>query len=199
MKTNETNTSNLDSIPNNQNGGLINLDSLVQKVKWEDQKNLRMTKAFLWIYIILTIFYSGLIIFNPDPDIKLIDRISGICYIASMIAFAWIFKVGYREYKDIDYSLPLIEMLRKVAKRYQLKAWKFFVLAVPVLLMDAGLTLSFYEDLLPMEPLNRILLIQTIYIPVMVTSGFIGYLIWRKKQKPLRDNALMLIEELEKG
>lgn len=198
MKTSEsTNTTSLNNISENKNGNFVNLDSLIQNVKWEDQKNLRISKSFLWIYIVMALVYTGLFIINPDPGIKLIDRISFSFYIASMIAFAWIFKAGLKEYKNIDYSLPLIEMLRKVAKRYQLKAWKFLVLAIPILLMDAGLTISFYEDLLPMTPLDRILLVQVIYIPVMVTSGIIGYLIWRRKQKPLRDRALELIKELE--
>jgi len=180
------------------NGNQVNMDSLIRSVKSEDARNLRISKSFLWIYIVLAIVYTGLIVINPDPELKLIDRISGTCYIASMVVFAWIFRAGLKEYKSIDYSLPLIEMLRKVAKRYQLRARKFLILSIPILLMDAGLTLSFYEDLLPMEPINRVLIIQVIYIPVMTISGFIGYLVWRRKQKPLRDNALMLIEELER-
>jgi len=181
-----------------QNGNQVNLDSLIKNVKAEDDKNLRISKSFLWVYIILAIIYAGLMVFNPDSDIKLADRISGACYLASMVIFALMFKKGLKEYRSIDYTLPLIEMLRGVAKRYQLKARKFILLSIPILLMDVGLTLSFYEDILPMEPINRVLIIQVFYIPVMTISGFIGYLVWRRKQKPLRDNALMLIEELER-
>lgn len=181
-----------------QNGNQVNLDSLIRNVKAEDDKNLRISKSFLWVYIILAIIYAGLMVLNPDSDIKLIDRISGAFYLASMIVLAYIFKVGLKEYRSIDYTLPLIEMLRGVAKRYQLRARKFIQLSIPILLMDVGLTLSFYNDLLPMEPINRVLIIQVIYIPVMTISGFIGYLVWRKKQKPLRDNALILIDELER-
>jgi len=181
-----------------QNGNQVNLDSLIRNVKAEDAKNLRISKSFLWVYIILAIIYAGLMVLNPDSDIKLIDRISGAFYLVSMVVFAYMFKAGLKEYQSIDYTLPLIEMLRGVAKRYQLRARKFILLSIPIILMDVGLTLSFYEDLLPMEPINRVLIIQVFYIPVMTISGFIGYLVWRKKQKPLRDNALLLIEELEK-
>lgn len=197
MTTNETQYNNQGEI-GMQNGNQVNLDSLIRNVKAEDDRNLRISKSFLWVYIILAIIYAGLMVFNPDSDIKLIDRISGACYLASMVIFAFMFKKGLKEYRSIDYSLPLIEMLRGVAKRYQLKARKFILLSIPILLMDVGLTLSFYEDLLPMEPINRVLIIQVFYIPVMTISGFIGYLVWRRKQKPLRDNALMLIEELER-
>jgi hypothetical protein len=34
---------------------------------------------------------------------------------------------------------------------------------------------------------------------ILLCIGFgIGYLIWRKRQKPLRDHALLLLAELEK-
>lgn len=194
MMSNENNNTN-HSIKNN--GYSVDVDSLIDRVKTEDEKNLRMTKSFVWIYIVLVIIYAGLIVFNPDPDITIIKRISGLSYIASMLGFAWIFRNGYKEFKSIDYSLPVIEMLRNVAKRYQLKVSKFLILSIPILLMDVGLTLSFYNNLLPMTPINRVLIIQVFYIPIMTISGYIGILVWRKKQKPLRDNALELLKELE--
>lgn len=179
----------------NMNNKLVSIDSLTNKVKAEDAKNLRITKSFQWIYIVLIIVYAALLIF--DPQIKSIDRIVGAFYIASFIAFILIFRKGYKEYKNIDYSLPVIEMLRKTADRYRLKVEKLLTLIIPILLMDVGVTLRFYNDLLPMSPLNRILVVQAVYIPVFAISAFIGILIWRKKQKPLRDRALELIKELE--
>lgn len=181
-----------------QNGNSIDLELLVNNVKNEDAKNLHITKYFLWIYIIMVVVYSGLMVFNPDKDLTTRDRISGSFYVASMIAFALIFRKGYKEFKSIDYTLPVIEMLRSVAKRYHLRSRKFVELSIPILLMDVGLTISFYNRMLPISPIERILLIQAIYIPVMTFSGFLGYLKWRRKQKPLHDNALQLIAELEK-
>lgn len=176
-------------------GKAVDMDSLINKVKVEDAKNLRITKSFQWVYIVLIVIYTGLLIF--DPYIKSIDRIIGAFYIASFIAFILIFRKGYKEYKSIDYTLPVIEMLRETANRYRLRVGKLLSLIIPILLMDVGVTLRFYNDLLPMSPLNRVLIVQAIYIPVFAMSALIGILIWRKKQKPLRDRALELIEELE--
>lgn len=176
-------------------GKAVDMDSLINKVKVEDAKNLRITKSFQWVYIVLIVIYTGLLIF--DPYIKSIDRIIGAFYIASFIAFILIFRKGYKEYKSIDYTLPVIEMLRETANRYRLRVGKLLSLIIPILLMDVGVTLRFYNDLLPMSPLNRVLIVQAIYIPVFAVSALIGILIWRKKQKPLRDRALELIEELE--
>lgn len=173
----------------------INMDSLISRVKDEDAKNLRITKSFQWVYIILIVLYTGLLIF--DPYIKSIDRIIGALYIASFIAFILIFRKGYKEYKNINYSLPLIEMLRETANRYRLRVNKLLILLIPILLMDVGVTLRFYNDLLPLSPVSRVLVVQAIYIPVFTLSALIGVLIWRKKQKPLRDRALELLKDLD--
>ena len=181
---------------NKLNGNFVDMDSLINNVKAEDNRNLRLTKTFQWLYVGMFILYTGMMFF-PYPEIPIIKRISQVFFIASMIAFAIIFRYGFKEYKNIDYSLPVIEMLRNAAKRYQFKIKKLLTLLIPIFLLDVGLTLSFYNDLLPLEPLNRVLLIQAIYIPVMTISAVIGYFVWRSRQKPLRDNALKLIEELE--
>jgi len=88
-------------------------------------------------------------------------------------------------------------MLKKTTDRYRLRVDKLLTLIIPVLLMDVGITLRFYNDLLPMSPINRVLVVQAVYIPAFAISAFIGILVWRKKQKPLRDRALELIKELE--
>ncbi len=180
----------------NSNGNSINMDSLMNRVKDEDAKNLRISKSFQWIYILFAVLYT-VILFIPDPNMTSNRKISGVFYLSSMLGFGLIFRYYYKEYRSIDYTLPIIEMLKSVANRYRLQTVKILVLLIPVLLMDAGITLVFYDDLLPINPLNRVLIVQAIYIPVMTISALIGIWIWSKKQKPLRDRALELIRELE--
>jgi hypothetical protein len=63
-------------------------------------------------------------------------------------------------------------------------------------LIDAGVTISFFYRLSSLEPISRILVVQAFYIPVILISSFIGYLIWRKKHKPLYEMARQLLKEL---
>ncbi len=63
--------------------------------------------------------------------------------------------------------------------------------------MDIGLTFTFYDRPLGSSPLIRFLIVQAFYIPIMLTSLIIGIRIWKKKQKPLREEALKLLKELE--
>jgi hypothetical protein len=87
-------------------------------------------------------------------------------------------------------------MLSKAVKRYKF-SFTYILQALPALiLIDAGLTLSGYYRWLSVEPLNRILIVQAFFIPVLIISGFIGYMVWRKRQKPLHDRAQQLLKEL---
>jgi hypothetical protein len=178
---------------------MIDLDSLIKRVKREDENNKIISRVFLWVFIFMVIAYLTHYLFFLSSKTNLLTHIKEFCNIASMIAFAWIFKDGLKDYKNIDYTVPLIDMLKQVVKRYQIRIRSYLTLLIPVLLLDVGITLNFYQDLLPISPINRILLVQAIYIPIMTCAGIAGYFIWKRKQQPLKDNALKLIEELERG
>ncbi|NOU19444.1 MAG: hypothetical protein HOO91_17960 [Bacteroidales bacterium] len=176
---------------------LPNMELFTSKLKKEDEYNLKISKTFFRIYIGFIGFYFIIIIVNLFFDRGLIQVLSQILFILSFVAFVLIFRDNLKIFKKIDYSLPLAEMLNAVVKRYHLKIGYLLILLIPIVLMDGGLTLSFYEDLESLSPLNRVLIVQAFYIPVMAISTLIGILIWRHKQKPLRDKALELLKELE--
>lgn len=170
-----------------------NLEGLISKLKSRDSYNLKTMRNFKWMYFILMIVYTLLIVVNPDPDLNWIHRVSGICYVLSFILFWLLFKNYQKEFVAVDYSSSVLETLKKGADRYKF-AYKNILKAIPALLLiDIGLTLSFvsrHEG----DVLMLVLSIQAIFIPVLCFSGFIGYLIWRQKEKPLRDRALEMLK-----
>jgi len=174
------------------------METFTSKLKKEDEYQLRISKSFLWIYLgFIGLYFIMMIAELIFSEQELSSILSQIFFILSFVAFVLIFRYNLKIFKKIDYSLPLAEMLTAVAKRYQLRSSYFLIIFIPIVLMDVGLTLSFYEDLVSMSPLNRILIVQAFYIPIMAISTIIGLLIWRHKQKPLRDKALELLKELE--
>lgn len=191
MKTN--------NIKNNlgENDFLVNLESFTGQLKKEDERNLQLSKAFFWIYLGFIGLYSILIVVSMFYHRGFYRLFSEIFFILTFVSFIFIFRYNLKIFKNIDYSLPLAEMLKGVVKRYQLRLNYLSVLLAPILLLDAGLTLTFYEDLLPVSPLDRVLMVQVFYVPVMLFSTLIGVLIWRRNQKPLRDRAIELLKELE--
>lgn len=179
---------------NNEINGL-DLSLLTQRLKKEDDKNLRMFRNFRYIFLVMIIFYSLLLIVNPDSDLSWFDRIAGGCYVLAFIILALLFRKYHREYSTIDYSLPVAEMLEKAATRYSLRKRNSLIIIIPLILIDVGLTLSFSQrDIF--SPAKMILVVQLVYIPVLVIAFLIGVWIWYKRQKPLRDRALKLREEL---
>lgn len=180
-----------------QNDKFIDMESFTHKLKREDEYNLRVSKTFLWIFIGFICLYLMTMVKDIITDKGLYRMFSQIFFILSFIAYIIIYRKNIKRFKEIDYSLPIAEMLKGVVMRYQIKVKLFLVLLIPIFLMDGGLTLTFYEDLGSMSPLNKILIIQAFYIPIMAISALIGILIWRNKQKPLRDKALELLKELE--
>ncbi len=187
----------MNDIIHNTKGNGADINKLVQRLKKEDTRNLMTFKRFQWIFLVFVILYSFIFIFNPFEKMEWIYRLTGVSYVAAFVIFGLLFRKYHREYKSIDYALPVTEMLKKAADRYSLQYKKLWITIFPVLLIDAGVTISYFQRLTDFAPWERIGLVQLLYIPTMIISALIGIWIWYKRQKPLRDMALKLLEELE--
>jgi hypothetical protein len=182
---------------NNSNGNGTEMIRLVQRLQKEDTRNLLTFKRFQWIFIVFIIFYGFVFVLNPFSDFELRYRITGICYVLAFVIFGLVFRKYYREYKSIDYSLPVSAMLKKAAERYSFQYKNTWWVIPPLLLIDAGITIAFFHRIAGFTTWERIGLVQLFYIPIMIMAFLIGVLIWYKRQKPLRDAALQLLDELQ--
>jgi hypothetical protein len=175
---------------NKKNNEKINLDHLVGKLKTEDTRYARISKAFQIVYWVFVPIYSFLAIlsFIDTKNINLL--IGGGCFVSSFIIFALFFRNYYKEYNHVDYSLPTIMMLKKAAYRYKPFQLKTLWILFALLLMDTGL--CFNSDLH-----FSVVKIQVYFLGTMGISVMLGLLIWFFKYKQLRDDALKLIVEME--
>jgi len=178
-------------------GNGAQMNELMHRLQKEDARNLRIFKNFRGIFAVFIVFYTLFFIVNPMKELKLPERVTGVCYVLAFVVFAWVFRKHYKEYSTIDYALPVTEMLEKAVKRYALQHRKSLILIIPLLLIDCGITITFYRHLDVFSPLQRIGLVQVVYIPTLILSYLIGVWIWYKRQKPIRDKALRLLEELK--
>ena len=192
----ENNSRNLISNNEHELNNFIDMDTLLANLRNEDKRTLRTMKNMRWLYIVMIAIYTLLMVVNPDPELQLHHRISGLCYVLSFAIFVLIFKKYYKEFSSIDYSLSSSEMFAKAAERYKLNLKRYLLVIPPLLLIDAGLTISEYYRWTSIDPLIRILITQAVYLGVILIACFIGYLIWRKRQKPLREGALQMLKEL---
>lgn len=178
-------------------GNGIELNILMGKLQAEDARNLRIFNSFRYLFPVLMVLYGLLFIVNPTSEFDWLDRLSGLCYVLAFGVFAWLFRKYYHEYRSIDYALPVAEMLRKAADRYSLWQRKTLILIVPLLLIDAGISISSSRHQDYMSPVKWALIVQLTYVPLLCISFLIGVWIWYRRQKPLRERALSLLAELK--
>ncbi len=181
---------------NNFNKSEINLNELVGKLKKEDNRNLRITKGFqimMWIFAPL---YLALFLLDPHHNAQPAQRWAGVAYATAFTVFALYFRKYYKIYSKVDYSLPTAEMLQQVVNRYQLWRWDLLIIIVPVVLVNVGQILSGYGEDGMYENTSEILTGMLIYYGMIAVSFCVGVFMWSKRQKPLRDNAILLLKEL---
>jgi len=177
---------------------LGNMDEYIGKLKSEDKRNLVLTRNFVWIMFIMAGVYACLAISITLYEDNLYRQIGFSLYVLAFILFALIFRYLKKEYQRVDYGLPTLCMLKEAAKRYKLFQRKTLLAIAPVLLIDAGMVLLLFSSEREGNMVNSILISQALLIPSMGIGFFIGTRIWRKRQKPLRDAAIEMINELEK-
>ncbi len=175
----------------------INMEQFTKKIAKEDHRNQQITRNFQWLMWIIAPLYCGMFLVNPDPDLSWNERLGGLLYVIAFVLFALIFRKLNKEYRSVDYGIPVVEMLRQAVNRYKLFQKKVLWAIVPIIFTDAGMIFLTLEHTGSQNLLTHILTTQAIIIPAFAIGLTIGIFIWRQRQKPLRDAALRMLREIE--
>ncbi|MDE5420585.1 hypothetical protein L3073_00010 [Ancylomarina sp. DW003] len=168
----------------------INLDQLVSKLQKEDNQYAKLCKGIQIIYWIFIPFYTIMAIRHYLDSGEMSDLIGGLLYVGGFLIIAIFFGNYHKAYKYVDYSLPTLKMLKNAAYRYKPFQLKSIWVLIAILLIDTGLIIqSKIDDSFGDE--------QIFFFGAIFTGLAIGLIIWYFKYKPLRDNALRLIDEIE--
>jgi hypothetical protein len=183
---------------NQQNKQAIDLKQLVKGLQHEDNRNLGMTHRFKWIMLILAPAYFLMFLGRMIFESYTLDQLGFLFFSLGFLGFALLFRSLHQEYKSVDYGVSTVEMLRKAASRYQLWQSKTYMTIFPVIMICFATSFSL-EHLIPNpDQTTRLLIVFFGYLATLCCAFFVGYFIWRKRQKPLRDKALALLAEIEK-
>ncbi|MBS2099302.1 hypothetical protein [Carboxylicivirga linearis] len=184
---------------NELNKQQTNLPDLISLLRYEDERNKKSTNRFKIFYFVFGAVYAFVFIlhFLFDEDNAWTDSLSGIFYVLAWITFALLFRKANKEYSQIDYSLPTILMLRKAAQRYKLFQPKLRIAIGAVILINIASSLNKVVIPMTQSAISDIIQFQIIFAIAISVGFIIGVLVWRKRQKPIRDNILALIDELE--
>lgn len=179
---------------NKENNHFSNFEmtDFTNNLKEQDLQYARVSQRVKIIYWVLIPLYMMMIARHLAEKSPLMEIMGSICFLLAMLSFALIFSHFQKTYRNVDYSLPTVDMLKEAACRYKPFYPKRLWILVPVLLIDAGLSLnsSLGFDLL---------WIQVTFLSAVVIALGIGYMMWRTKYKPIRDTAHYLIQEIEEN
>lgn len=176
---------------NNENNNYSDLKPLISKLKKEDINYASIVKAIQIMYWIFIPLFMIITILEYTETKSINEVISGSCFILSFLIIALFFRKYYKEYKFVDYSLPTIKMLKKAANSYQ-PFRKNSVWFLPgLLLMDIGLTFDWVGEG------TSLIKVQVFFWGLMVIAVIIGLIVWFVKYRPIRDEALQMIKEIE--
>ncbi len=175
---------------NNQNSKNTNLNQLVNRLKEKDSNYATFSKALRIMYFILIPLYTLTTIWDYLDEKNKDELIGGGLFLISFIIFIIILTNYYKKYRNIDYSLPTISMLREAANRYKPFQWKSVWSIIAIIIMDIGLIFD-WKDEFP------IFFSQAVFFGIVIPGIIIGLIIWYKRYKPVRDEALKMIKEIE--
>lgn len=168
-----------------------NIHGFIQRLKVEDERKARFIKTILIIFSIfctfLLLLYLNNIFNTPIFSILDLDIVSGFCLFVGLGLCILLLRFRYIEYKTVDYSLPTLAMLKKAARRYPLFDSKFRTALLAIIFIDIGISIQ-------APTISHFITIQ-IGLLIGFTIGTMNRLIF---YKPIKDEALRLIREIEK-
>jgi len=180
-------------------GQIPQLDQVVDQLKRLDNKNKRLMFRMFVFYLVFAALYLGLTLLNNDPEFTLENRIQGALCVLIFLVTAVFFWHHYRKTYKADYGAPVLKMLEDARDRHKLlRPGKMWFMIFIVLTCDVVVTWALIDAAWPAtwNVLTIILVVQAGYFSLMSVSYLIGYLIWRKKSRPLVWNLTKLIDEL---
>lgn len=166
------------------------LDRLVSKLRKEDANYSRILKSIQIIYWFLIPLVLVLTIRDYMETNNLIELTSGVCFVVALFFIVFGFGKIYKEYKWVDYSLPVVQMLKNAIKRYQPFKKNASRLYFGLLLIDIGLTLERMDH-------SSFWATQIFFLGAIAMGAVIGLIWWYLQYKPLQDEAKRLLREIE--
>ncbi len=165
------------------------LQNLMSRLKKSDEHYSQLSKRLQIFYFILVPVYLLMLGRDIATGSETYDIIGSLLFLSGMVVFALIFRSFSKSYRDVDYSLPTLQMLEKAVVRYTPFNNKFGAVMMAVAFIGGGL---YFRSPSGESPLGILI---TFGIALLLAMC-VGLAIWWKKYKPLRDDALEIIKKI---
>ena len=121
-------------------------------------------------------------------------------FVLLLVIIALLLRNKYINAYKTDYTLPILNVLKKAEHRYRFwnNEWIFIV----VFIMLINMVVSIIFNLIPLSDqwtaLRLTIFAQSIYLPLLGLVFLLEWTSWKKHQKPLWKKTVQMIRELEK-
>ena len=176
------------------------LENLIRKIQDEERAQAKQLHRFYVMYVAIIVFFSGMYILNPDPELGFYQRLTGAIFILAFTMMAFVIRKHYSSLRKLDYTQSVYQVFKKAAERYRFwETKRMTLIAVFIILIDIAVSMVFNGRYLPatLSWIEKTLIVQAFYIPLMAASFTAGWLQWRKTKKPILEQIESVIAELE--
>ncbi|MDA3953288.1 MAG: hypothetical protein PF485_06555 [Bacteroidales bacterium] len=169
----------------------MDLNALISDMQLKDKRYKNIFKRFQIIFFVFIFIYGGLFLVNPDAELTINDRLAGGCYVIAFSLFAFYFRKYYKKYKEVNYSDSVKKVLTDAEKRYRFKKPDFVLVFIGIILI--GIATVLVSSKFSNGDYNIIY----IYILLLIIGISVGYLWWRKDNRPIWLSTKKLLKELD--
>jgi|GEM_PF-751612 len=169
------------------------IDEMIHTLKKADAENAKLAKNMQYLYFSLTIFYVFYMFFLFFRNNYAINYlIGGGFFLITFTIFMLFFKKSSAENSQINYAMPVLSLLKAAAKRYKILHPKIVWIFLGILFTALGIYFLSVDYKFVTE-------IQFLYWGLVVLSLIIGLIVYYVKYKPIHDNLVQMIKEIEEG
>lgn len=169
--------------------------SLLDIIIKEDSKSRKQSKRFYIITSVTAVIYILIFIVNPDPDLTILNRLAGTCFIVASIILAVLFRDKHKQIKKTWYISSPKVFLEEAQKRFQFWNRKQLWLILVILLVDIASMLSLSNYFEYLGHTNGIILYQSVFAGLILFGFYMGRKEWQRTKKPIYTK----IEEMLSG
>jgi hypothetical protein len=175
----------------------LNIEGLSIQLKQKDSEQTAVLKRFISIYgvfalfSLLSVFY--LISKTGDTEARLF-ALNQFCFFITFTIIFIIFRKNYIKFKNPDYSLPVLHVLKNAKNRYKFWNQDKSILLISMFIIDIPITDRFAASF----EINDILITQLVFLSVIGLAMLIGYFIWKHKFQALIINIDNVIKDIER-
>jgi Ca2+/Na+ antiporter len=157
-------------------------------------------KLRLAYYLLFFVGFCFLFVFSLNTTLTDISQIIlANVFVVALVIVALYLRGKYVNKNRTDYSLPLLNVLKKTERRYRF--WSSEWIFIVILIMLSNLTVSVLFRLIPLSdqltPAGLTILAQSIYLPLLGLAFLLEWISWKKLRKPVGEKTVEMIKELE--